>query len=327
MPGTDAVWNEAIVLRRQFGGQMLNLYPLSGPSRWFPKPLYGLHCRTALRRLDGQAGRFQVYFPTLYPFPVLSGLRQPLIYTVTAGLHGQRPPRGGALERLAAVVVSNERDLNVLRAWGAPVLRLIRPGIELERFERRPIPPRKTFVLLAGSAPWIRAQFRQKGVDALLHAARRQPRLRLVFLWRGLLLDELRARIRRYGVERQVAVLAERADVNAQLGLAHAAVVLAETAKIVKAYPRSLLEALAAGRPAMISRSIPMADYVAERGCGVVLPDVSADAVLAAVERMEAEHARLCENAAVCAADFSMKTFLQAYEALYAEVGTGPQNA
>ena len=49
----------------------------------------------------------------------------------------------------------------------------------------------RDFVLLAGSAPWTREQFHSKGVDALLKVAQQVPSLRLIFLWRGLLLREV----------------------------------------------------------------------------------------------------------------------------------------
>jgi hypothetical protein len=44
---------------------------------------------------------------------------------------------------------------------------------------------------MVGSAPWTKGQFRTKGVEALLEAARQNPRLHLIFLWREVLAEEM----------------------------------------------------------------------------------------------------------------------------------------
>jgi len=50
--------------------------------------------------------------------------------------------------------------------------------------------------------------------------------------------------------------------VNKTLVSVHAAITLADREGIIKVYPHSLLDALAAGKPVLVSRAIPMADYV-----------------------------------------------------------------
>ena len=96
--------------------------------------------------------------------------------------------------------------------------------------------------------------------------------VRLVFLWRGVLLPELVARVRRFEVSERVEILRDRVDVSEVLARVHAAVVLAGQPGLVRAYPHSLLEALAAGRPVLVSDGNPMAEYVRATGCGRVVP-------------------------------------------------------
>ncbi len=110
-------------------------------------------------------------------------------------------PPTAFLRRLGAIVVPSRSDLNALTRRGLTNTHLIRPGIDVTRFIDTPVPPGPEFVLLSGSAPWTRSQSRTKGVDALLEAAREMPELRLVFLWRGVLLLELVARVRRLGLQ------------------------------------------------------------------------------------------------------------------------------
>ena len=220
-------------------------------------------------------------------------------------------------------MVSNARDLATAAAWPVRAV-LIRPGIDLSHFTLAPRSAGAGVTLLVGSAPWTASQFRLKGVDALLEAACRMPALSLVFLWRGLLFDAMRQRVARLGLTARVEIVSDKVDVNRVLARVHAAIVLAEAATIVKAFPHSLLEALAAGKPVLVSRTIPMADYVAETGSGLVVERVAAGDVVAAVEDLVARYDRLRSRAeAVRAQDFSEDAMLAAYGAVYAEA-TGP---
>ena len=144
--------------------------------------------------------------------------------------------------------------------------------------------------------------------------------MRLVFLWRGLLKTELRERIERLGLDARVDVIDGKADVPSVMAGVHAAVVLADSAKVVRAYPHSLLEALAAGRPVLVSRCMGLADDVEAAGCGVVVDDLSAGTVVAGVERLQAGCADYGAPArALATSRFSLTRFLNDWETLYAE--------
>ncbi len=319
VPGTDAVVQELEALRARFGGALLPLYPLRRPSRWFPKPLYGLHQLRALRRLEPTCDLHHFSFGTLYPFPWLRRLRQPLVYAVSAGLGavpGARRPRW--LDGVRAVVSPSPRDEPLLRDWCGARGHMIRPGIPVERFTPTPLALRDELVLLVGSAPWIPSQFRSKGIDLLLEAARSLP-LRLVFLWRGLLLDALRRRVAARGLGRQVEIVDGFTDVNRVLAGVHAAVVLAASGRLVKAWPHSLMESLAAGKPVLLSACIPMADYVADAGCGEVVEALALRALAAALRRlMDRYAARQAAARARGPSDLALGPMLDAYGRVYA---------
>jgi len=320
IPGTDAVFQEIEALRRRFGGECLQLYPLRQPSRIFPKQLYGLHQRRALRRREPSIDLHHLYYATLYPFPWLRALHKPLIYSAVAGV-GPHLEHGYAnwLKGIHTIVSCNPRDEAALRALRPARYRIIRPGIAVERLSPVPLPLRDELILLVGSAPWIRRQFQTKGIDLLLDAAGSLP-LRLVFLWRGLLLDELQRHIARRGMNRRVEIINEATDVNRVLARVHATVVLAETGKLVKAYPHSLMESLAAGKPALVSGCIPMADYVAEAQCGEVVPQLMPDDLRAAIQRLMDNYAeRQTQTLARGRGDFALAPMLEAYGEVYAE--------
>jgi len=316
--GTDAVFQEVGTLQKKFGGKTVNLFPLARPARWFPRPLYGLHKRTTIREFDKSADLHHVYHHNFYPFPVLRGLKKPVIFSVTAGLDGMLRPRPNDLDMASWIIVSNERDRAILKGWGYDRYRLIRPGIDVSRFEQRPLEKNRPFTILLGSAPWVRAQFVQKGVDVILQAAQRMRDLRIILLWRGLLVKELEQHIRRFDVQSQVEVINEKTDVNEVLARCHATVVLASTPKIVKAYPHSLIESLAAGKPVITSQAIPVSDYVREKECGVVVPSVRTSEFTAALRHMIDDYDRYLSNARHTGArDFDQQNLLQAFDELY----------
>jgi glycosyltransferase involved in cell wall biosynthesis len=324
IPESDAVIQEVEVLRARFGGELVYLNPNRShqPRLRLPRVFYGFHRLPYLRKMEAVADIHHLYNPELYPFPILRWLRRPIVYSVAAGLQAhKRPFNRGVLDSLHTIVVSNERDLAVLNSWGFDNCRLIRPGIDVSRFIYSPLPLRSDLTLMAGSAPWTREQFRLKGVDALLEAARDMPKLRLVFLWRGILAEEMRERVRRNGLEDRVEVLNEKVDVNQVLARVHAAVVLAATPAIIKAYPHSLLESLAAGKPVLVSRCIPMAGYVAETGCGQVVERVTAADLLQAIGRLIEQYGDFQANALrVGRRDFSQQALIAAYERLYGDL-------
>ena len=70
----------------------------------------------------------------------------------------------------------------------------------------------------------------------------------------------------------------------------HAAAVLAGRPGLVKAYPHSLLEALAAGRPVVVSGGNPMAAYVRDTGCGRVLARLDATELVTAIGALRRDY-------------------------------------
>ena len=316
--GTDAVFQEISTLRTAFGGSTFNLFPFTRPNARFPKWLYGLHAITRLRARERAHRLNHIYFAVPYAFPALRVLRNPLIYTVTASCSRYPRPRNLApLQALHRIVVSNDRDAAALEAWGLSNVSVIPPGIDITQLTVRQLPLGDDLVLLMASAPWVPRQFDLKGVDALLETAARLPFLRLILLWRGLLLTELQQRVRRFGLTERVEIVDSKVDIDAYLGRAHAAVLLAKNAEIVKAYPHSLLEALAAGKPVITSESIPLADFIRQHNCGLVVEEITNTALAAAVEDLRDHYAELSGNAARIGPSFSLTALLDRHRQLY----------
>lgn len=318
-PECDAVHQEIAALSDRFGGAPIHVHP-SEYTRWpLPRLLFGLREARALRWREQDVDIHHIYNPDPYAYPYLRLLKKPIVYTLSAGLRGTRRFPVPFFSRIVAqTVVSDAADAQQLRKIGVLNAEAVPTGIDLSRFRFTQIECDGALTVLSGSAPWTRKQFLTKGVDALLDAATRFPSMRLVFLWRGYLLDEMMRRVSQRDLQARVDVVDEIVDVNRVLAGVHAAVVLASDASAIKAYPHSLIEALAAGRPIVISRGIPMADWAEREGCGVVVERLEPEAVGFALERLRADYTRLQANAHRAGRDaFPIEKTLTGYEAVY----------
>jgi glycosyltransferase involved in cell wall biosynthesis len=319
LEGTDAVFQDVEALRRRFQGDVINLSPRKSSIRRFPKQFYGLHNILEIRNLERRSEVNHVFFSYPYPFPVLRFLRNPIVYTVSASLDvANKPPACSQLRKLRCIVVSNERDAAVLKAWGLTNYAIVPPGLDTTGVTSATLPLGQELVLLMASAPWHGRQFSSKGIDLLLATAARLPFLRLLLLWRGVLADELASRVQHYDIGNRVEVVNRKVNINDYLKKAHATVLLANNGGLVKAFPHSLIESIAAGKPVLLSETIAMADYVGSRHCGVVVSAMTFEALTSAIETLRHNYERLVRNTTQIERDaFSPDKTMEAYRCLY----------
>ncbi len=319
-PELDGAVQEALWLQERFGGSISYLYPLRRFRRLVPASLSGINAGARLRELDREVDLHHFFAPNLASYPFLPRLARPEVWTVQTslprtGLH--RPPRS-MRPRLSRLVASDPADVSDLGRIAAVPTTWIPPGIEPDRFERVPPPADDAFVLLIGSGPWTRRQFETKGIDQLISAARQLPRLRLVFLLRGVLETELARRIHDSGLGSRTELVSGKANVPELLTRVHAAAVLAEKPRLIKSFPHSALESLASGRPVLTSAGLGIADFIHRHRCGIVLDSLSEDSVLAGIRSFMENYEVLAAAAMrLELAEFSRERFLEAYERVY----------
>ncbi len=320
IPQAEALSQEIAALRGYFDGELNYINPNQRSPLPLPRVLFGFQQLKWLRRTENQFSLHHFYNPDAFPFPVLRFLRRPVIYTITSGV-GEKRPNLAYFSKLAAIAVADERSFKRLRGWGIENVFLVKPGIDTSRFTHTPLPVGAKIRLLVGSAPWTKAQFESKGVTALLEAARQEPRLHLTFLWRGALAEEMNRQVEVLNLDNQVTVINKLVDVNTALATVHAAIALAGREGIIKSYPHSLLDALAAGKPVLVNRAIPMADYVEQTACGVVVENVSAESVLTAVAALTDNYQAMQKIALEKSRqDFSLEAMIASYQDLYHSV-------
>lgn len=325
-PGMEAVSQEIAAFREAFGGPLCYVNPNRHlPRTLIPRLLFGWSDLPHLRRLGHKVELYHFFNPDPFPYPFLLALPRPVVYTINGGL-AQAAPRPSPftlalLRRMAVVAAPDERTQTQLARWGLTNVALQQPGIDTTRFHHRPLPlgPHDPIRLLVASAPWTLDQFTGKGFDALLAAAAARPDLHLTLLWRGLHTQEIHRRVAAQGLAERVRVMDQAVDVDAELGRVHAAALLPVQPGLVKSYPHSLLDSLAAGKPVLVSKLLPMADYVARTGCGVVVDPVTPAGIGAALDHLRAGYPRFAEAAQQAGqVDFTLARARAAAAAIYA---------
>jgi glycosyltransferase involved in cell wall biosynthesis len=287
---------------------------------YLPRLLFGFHL---LREIKAKENNFQahhLYNADPFPFPVLRWLRRPVIYSISSGVGNQRP-NIDFFNSLAAVTVSDERSLQRLESWGLKNVHLVYPSIDSNRFTHTPLSLDSEIKLMVGSAPWMKSQFQSKGIDALLEAAQQMPNLRLVCLWRGLLVEQMEHRIQQMKLENQVEIINKKVDVNQILAGVHGSITLVTDPAIIRSYPHSLMESLAAGKPVIVSRSIPMSDYVEQKQCGTIAETVTSGEILKAIKTLTRNYTNFQQNAQRTGAhDFSPQIMINSFQQVYEQV-------
>lgn len=318
-PGTEAMMKEIDLLRTEFEGDFLNLYPFNRYIPGFPKVFTGMQHIRKLRSMDRNADIHHVFLHHLFPLPVLKVLKKPVVCSV---ITTASPLTGLLKDYPYHVVVNNDRDGEMLRTRGFDKFHVVVPGIDTAGITHNDFPfTGGDFVLFCGSAPWTHGDFHDKGFDLILELMNEMPDLRLVCLWRGVLYDEFIRKIENSSLQDRIEVINMRVDVNQVLSRVHAGVVLAESPGVAAAYPRSLIEMLVAGKPIISSGCLPIAGYIKRNECGCVVESFSLSHLKRCVGTMMVHYPDLAHNAQMRGkSDFTREKMVESYRTLYSAV-------
>ena len=260
--------------------------------------------------------------------------RRPLLLTCPSG----EVLPNEALRRARATVVLSRRTQRILEDRGVPGVHLIPPGVDLHRFH--PEPPGSAAAMLGLEARptllFAGHHDRGGGLEAALAVAgrlrQRVPDLRLLVGMRMRPGEdpadrgrEMRARAEEAGIGGDALVeLGAIANMRAAI-LASSAVLFQPTVLGMKMeLPMTLLEALACGRPVVISPLEPL-DELADGTPAVTVGEPDEDSVLDHLERLLTRPAYFerCSAAARELAEdrFSADTMVERYAELYETLG------
>lgn len=329
MANCDAVIQEIDSIRKLAPGRICHLYPTRTPGTHFPRRLWGIQHLWHIMQADRSVDLHHIFNPDPFDFLILRYMHRPIIYTVVTGVTALQHDAVLKLSRhTSKIIVQTDSQLSMLNQWGVKGAARIKPGIHTNHFSTVYPVPSTPPTLFMGSAPWSEAQFRSKGVETLLDFAKARPEVHLIFLWRGVLEAQMRQRVAAAGLRDRVEIISEQIDVNQVLARTHAGVALAVETTLIKAYPHSLLESLAAGKPVILSRTVPMSADVERLGCGIVVDQIDVNTITQAVDALFKDYASYAQ-----AAQRARQTLIdedqmaQAYLALYHEVARKQGNS
>jgi glycosyltransferase involved in cell wall biosynthesis len=282
-------------------------------------------------------------FMTRYALRTLRGGGPPAVIYTTHGFHfykGQALLGHTAfrtLERMAAhwtdfIVTINEEDFEAARDFrGIPAERVrYIPGIGVDvgRFAegnvsaearaglRREFTVSDDAFMLAMIGEFAPVKRHAHLLDALSRTANKNVVLLLV--GEGLLEPEIREEVAKLGLADRVRFAGYRRDIPTVLAASNALVLVSHREGLA----RSVLEAMAAGKPVIGTETRGIADAIGD-SAGWIVPKNDADALAAAIDAAAANrdeaHRRGAAARVRASTEFSIECILAAYDALYRE--------
>ena len=242
--------------------------------------------------------------------------RRPLLLTLV--LPGVTP-EAALYSKVSMFAAESELLMRDLRAAGIPdsQIRLVYPGVNLERF-RPSTPPSGRFRVVFASTPADPQELDDRGILVLVSAARTCPDVDFVLKWRPwgnhalarTVLDALSP------PANLIIETGDVADMSHAYRMAHATICMfAES--YGKSCPNSVIEGLASGRPAIVSKHCGIAGLVSRAGAGLDV-DREGRAVEAAVRSLQSNYAGYSSRArALAEASFGLNRFMGDYRNLY----------
>jgi glycosyltransferase involved in cell wall biosynthesis len=326
-PEREALSKEVDLLRRAFGqssrvvsfsaGQRSGILPRDGVIRLSGRRWILL--RTLAATLE-RSGAISHVIGEMHAWHLLRALgRRPILFTVAI----PGPPLDARLHRKVCLFAPETEDLaDSLVRSGVPASRIVvvYPGIDTTHFA--PGPARTDpFRVVFASSPACVSEFGARGIPLMVEAARRVPEIEVALLWRAWG-DRRAAQQALRLLEPPPNLVVEYGDVpdmSAAYREANATVWLGDRA-FGKSCPNSVIEGLACGAPAIVSRECGIAGLIARAGAGVATAR-DPDSVARAFREIAAAPAAYARRARALAEElFSVETFLNGYRELYAHI-------
>jgi glycosyltransferase involved in cell wall biosynthesis len=235
---------------------------------------------------------------------------------------------GIVTDRLVALTEQEGRDYRRYAVVPAEKLTTIHSGVDLSRFmsgNAQPLPQRSDCGLpesgpLIGFIGWL---LPIKGPLHLLEAmpkiCSRVPRARLMFVGKGDLETTLKRRTRELGLQSNVAFLGWRDDIHRIMPLLDVFVL----PSLNEGMGRVLVEAMAAGRPVVASRTGGIPDLIEDGVNGCLVPpgnaDALADAVLGLIQHPESAR-EMGRRGEARSREFDLPAMVEKIEGLYVDL-------
>jgi glycosyltransferase involved in cell wall biosynthesis len=244
------------------------------------------------------------------------GRRPILVTAVVARRDGERLPN----RDVACVAVEGESAIEDWVNAGIPRDRVVTllPGVDLVWFQYTEPPPPARFTMLFASTPADAHEIEGRGIPLLVETARARPDIDVLLPWRNWgNLPAARRTLEALRPPPNVHIHYETiTDIRAMYSQAHC-VVATFRPGFGKLCPNSVIEALACGRPAIVSANCGIASLVLRTGSGIVVSPTVRD-ITQAIDVIKETFPDYSRRARVAAeACFDVRRFLDEYQQLY----------
>ncbi len=324
----DAVGQEIKLLSQNYGNR---IFAYSGS---FRKRLLQLSQRLPflLERIyfhkifcfDKKVNLHHLFFPRLSNFRFLRKLKKPLIYSSVAKGMGfstasELIEQAKKMDYVRFFTVACEEDKKTLNDAGIKNVAVVLPGINLDRFRKISFNPNSPRKLLMATPPTSFKRFENRGINLILDTLKNLPDLKVTFLWRNVAYEEMKNLVNEKEVVNQVEIVNQLVKPEDYLQESAGAVAVFTGTEGNKAYPNSIIESLASGRPVIVSSIMPIAKIIQQYHCGIVVNPTTSDLIVGIQEYFE-KYRQLAENCQKAAALFSQERLLRDYQAIYQKI-------
>ncbi len=197
-------------------------------------------------------------------------------------------------KKIIAIDERSKNDFSVRSGLMDNIL-ILKPGIDINGFKPTPPPKNSEFNILMASSPckagsnggnWESA-FQDKGIIVLLNiikAISKNNRIKLNLIWRQDYTVEIDNIITKMGLD-NVEVIHGFVDMYKYYKENDAVILPALSQISTPAYPNSIMESIAVGRPVIVSKELSICKVIEDGGCGIAV-DPNEKEIIAAIENM-----------------------------------------
>lgn len=315
--GTDALWNEALLLAKEFPGSCQSIFPISKPTSLIPKSWIGL---TQIFKRKGDK-IIHIHSQFLYYFPFFKFTKAKIIYTVATSIKIQHLKNIEKLKTLDKIIVCSTDDKDKLDTLGLGNVICIAPGLNLSHIKPQPKRKNRTpFKILTASAPWERSQIEKKGYPLIFQFLKKNEDFHFTILLRGTFEEELKQLAKEYQVSSRCTFINKKVDVNSYFKEIDATLLITNQQEIIKAYPHSLIESLAANKPIITTENIAIGRFTKNHTCGVTLKNFNLLELETRITELSQNYDNYFSNTLGLTSHFDIDNWINAYANEYVEL-------
>jgi glycosyltransferase involved in cell wall biosynthesis len=326
----DAVGQEIKLLSDNFGGKIFAFGP---QNRWTSQLQQLIFKLPAIfeqgyfyqaKRFEDQIDLHHIFYPRLRDFRYLKILKKPIIYSVVSQNMGYSTPKemiknAQKMTYIDLFVVATAKDKEALAKAGLKNVQFVLPGIDIQKFYQIQRPKKIKKKLLMASPPTSPNRFWERGIDLVLALLSEIKDLKMTFFWRKVAYEKIVRLVRDKKLNQRVTIINRLINPVRYLAGLDGAIAVFRKTEGNKAYPNSIIESLASGRPVIVSSIMPIAEVIKKYRSGVIVKP-NKKSLIKGIGQYYRNYSKLTKNTRQAVRKFSQKRLLADYQKIYQQL-------